>query len=108
VKAAVLVEHLARNHPLPDSNKRAAFLSAWLFLEVNGRHFAGEDPDTDVPMWSESLLAKRPPNEIASWLEEVPLHLADCELVLFRACGSNAARCVSQRAHPARQFSGRP
>jgi death on curing protein len=25
-KAAVLVEHLARNHPLPDGNKRAAFL----------------------------------------------------------------------------------
>lgn len=33
-KAAVLVERLARNHPLPDGNKRAAFLSAWLFMEL--------------------------------------------------------------------------
>ncbi|HXR59881.1 MAG TPA: Fic family protein [Solirubrobacterales bacterium] len=49
-KAAVLVEHLARNHPLPDGNKRAAFLSVWLFLEANGRPFSGEDADTDVPM----------------------------------------------------------
>jgi hypothetical protein len=32
-KAAVLVEHLARSHPLPDGNKRAAFLSVWLFME---------------------------------------------------------------------------
>jgi death-on-curing protein len=27
-KAAALIEHLARNHPLPDGNKRCAFLSA--------------------------------------------------------------------------------
>jgi len=26
-KAAVVVEHLARNHPLPDGNKRCAFLA---------------------------------------------------------------------------------
>lgn len=52
-KAAVLVEHLARNHPLPDGSKRAAFLSVWLFLEANGCPFAGEDADSDVPMVAE-------------------------------------------------------
>jgi death-on-curing protein len=31
-KAAVLVEHLARNHPLPDGNKRCAFLAVERFL----------------------------------------------------------------------------
>lgn len=34
-KAAVLVERLARNHPLPDGNKRCAFLALERFLAVN-------------------------------------------------------------------------
>jgi prophage maintenance system killer protein len=33
----VLLERLARNHPLPDGNKRTAFIVAGLFLEANGR-----------------------------------------------------------------------
>ncbi len=37
LKAAVLLERLARNHPLPDGNKRTAFLLTLLFLERNGR-----------------------------------------------------------------------
>lgn len=68
-KAAVLIEHLARNHPLPDGNKRAAFLSAWLFLEANGRPFAGEDGDTDVPMVEKIAAGEAAPNEIIRWLE---------------------------------------
>jgi death-on-curing protein len=68
-KAAVLVEHLARNHPLPDGNKRAAFLAVWLFLEANGRPFAGEDPDTDVPMVEQIAAGEATPNEIIRWLE---------------------------------------
>lgn len=68
-KAAVLVEHLARNHPLPDGNKRAAFVSVWLFLEVNGRPFAGEDADADVPMVEKIAAGEAAPNEIISWLE---------------------------------------
>lgn len=35
-KAAVLAFHLARNHPLPDGNKRLAFLSAYEFCWING------------------------------------------------------------------------
>ena len=44
-KAAVLLERLVRNHPLPDGNKRTAFLLMLLFLERNGRHWgrAGRD-----------------------------------------------------------------
>lgn len=68
-KAAVLVEHLARNHPLPDGNKRAAFLSVWLFMEVNGRPFTGEDPDTDVPMVERIAGGEAAPVEIVTWLE---------------------------------------
>lgn len=69
-KAAVLIERLARNHPLPDGNKRAAFLSVWLFLEVNGRPFAGEAADTDVPMVERIAAGEATPNEIVSWLEK--------------------------------------
>lgn len=68
-KAAVLVEHLARNHPLPDGNKRAAFISVWLFLEVNGRPFVGEDPGADVPMVERIAAGEAAPNEIVAWLE---------------------------------------
>jgi death-on-curing protein len=35
-KAAVLVTHLAKNHPLPDGNKRAAWVSLRLLIEING------------------------------------------------------------------------
>ena len=69
-KAAVLVEHLARNHPLPDGNKRAAFLTVWLFMEQNDRPFAGEDPDTDVSTVERIAAGEATPNEIAAWLQE--------------------------------------
>jgi death on curing protein len=35
-QAAVLLEHLTRNHPLPDANKRAALLLMARFLDANG------------------------------------------------------------------------
>jgi len=35
-KAAVLIVRLAKNHPLPDGNKRAAWASLRVFLEING------------------------------------------------------------------------
>jgi death-on-curing protein len=34
-KAAVLVVRLARNHPLPDGNKRAAWVSLRLLIDIN-------------------------------------------------------------------------
>jgi death-on-curing protein len=68
-KAAVLVEHLARNHPLPDGNKRCAFLALERFLAVNGRPIRAADPDTDVPMVERIAAGEAAPNEIISWLE---------------------------------------
>lgn len=35
-KAAVLVVRLAKNHPLPDGNKRCAWVALRLFVEING------------------------------------------------------------------------
>jgi death-on-curing protein len=34
-KAAVLAVRLAKNHPLPDGNKRAAWVSLRVFIEIN-------------------------------------------------------------------------
>lgn len=34
-KAAVLIVHLAKNHPLPDGNKRASWVALRLFIEIN-------------------------------------------------------------------------
>jgi death-on-curing protein len=68
-KAAVLVERLARNHPLPDGNKRAAFLAVERFLAVNDRPIETADPDTDVPMMERIAAGEATPSEIAAWLE---------------------------------------
>ncbi len=69
-KGAVLVEHLARNHPLPDGNKRAAFVSVWLFMELNDRPFSGEVPDIDVPMVERIAAGVATLPEIEAWLED--------------------------------------
>lgn len=68
-KAAVLVEHLARNHPLPDGNKRCAFLAVERFLAANGRPITDADPDTDVPMVEKIAAGEATPNQIIDWLE---------------------------------------
>jgi len=45
-KAAVLIVRLARNHPLPDGNKRAAWVSLRLFVDINDWTWAPK-PDID-------------------------------------------------------------
>ncbi|MCX2184880.1 type II toxin-antitoxin system death-on-curing family toxin [Streptomyces sp. SKN60] len=44
-QAAVLLHALASNHPFVDGNKRAAWLSAAVFLAVNGVDLADADQD---------------------------------------------------------------
>ena len=46
-KAAVLCWHLVKNHPLPDGNKRCAYLATVEFVERNGGTWipAPGDPD---------------------------------------------------------------
>jgi death on curing protein len=68
-KAAVLVEHLARNHPLPDGNKRCAFLALERFLAANGLPILDADPDVDVPMVERIAAGEASTDEIVEWLE---------------------------------------
>ena len=55
VKAAVLCCRLAWNHPLPDGNKRTAWMALLLFIDLND---GGWDPDPpDVNQAEEAMLA---------------------------------------------------
>lgn len=69
-KAAVLVEHLARNHPLPDGNKRCAFLAVERFLAANDLPIRDADPNTDVPMVERIAAGEAAPNDIVIWLTQ--------------------------------------
>jgi death-on-curing protein len=78
-KAAVLIEHLARNHPLPDGNKRAAFLSTERFLAANGRPIGEADPDTDAPIVERIAAGEATRPEIEAWLEARAEPTADAQ-----------------------------
>ncbi len=67
-RAAVLLEHLAGNHPLPDGNKRTAFFLMGMFLEANGLSLQGPDPDVDVPLVERVASGEADRHEISAWL----------------------------------------
>jgi death-on-curing protein len=71
-KAAVLVVRLAKNHPLPDGNKRAAWASLRVFLEINGWRF---DPFPSVDDAEAAVLAIAAGNwdepATANWLRPI-------------------------------------
>ena len=46
-QAAVLLAHLVENHPLPDGNKRAAFLLMARFLDANGLAWKAQDVEVE-------------------------------------------------------------
>lgn len=46
-KASVLCWRLARNHPLPDGNKRAAWACLVMFIDLNGGLWRPNQPDVD-------------------------------------------------------------
>jgi death-on-curing protein len=60
----------ARNHPLPDGNKRCAFLMTADFLAANGRPIGPDDPDTDTPMVERIAAGDASRPEIIAWLKQ--------------------------------------
>ncbi len=66
-QAATLVSHIARNHPLPDGNKRTAFFLIGLFLEANGSPLRGTEPDIDVPIVERIAAGEVDHREIVAW-----------------------------------------
>lgn len=67
-QAAVLVTHLARNHPLPDGNKRAAFLLMARFLHANGRTWQPEDVEADAGTVERIASGDADHDEVVAWI----------------------------------------
>ena len=70
-KAAVLAVHLAKNHPLPDGNKRAAWVAMRLFVELNGWSW-NTPPSVDDAERAVLAIASGDwgHEEMATWLRE--------------------------------------
>jgi death-on-curing protein len=67
-KAAVLTCRLAWNHPLPDGNKRAAWASLVLFIDLNEGVWDPDPPDVDE---AETAMLAVAANEVdEAWLAE--------------------------------------
>jgi death-on-curing protein len=69
-KAGVLCSRLVRNHPLPDGNKRTAYLAMLIFLEING--ITWQPPgETERVLAVEALAASTMTEaEFTNWLRE--------------------------------------
>jgi death-on-curing protein len=67
-KAAVLLEHLVKNHPLPDGNKRTAYATMWMFITINGSTWTLEDPDEIVPMIIGVASGEISTEELTEWI----------------------------------------
>lgn len=71
-KAAVLCWRLARNHPLPDGNKRAAWASLVVFIDLNRGWWDPDPPDVDDAERVMLAVASGEMSErdLAAWLRE--------------------------------------
>ena len=71
-KAAVLTCRLAWNHPLLDGNKRAAWASLLVFLDLNGGAWDPDPPDVNEAEAAMLAVAAHEVDEewLADWLRE--------------------------------------
>lgn len=68
-KAAVLAVRIARNHPLPDGNKRLAWQSLTMFLALNG-HRLEVATDDAVNLMLAVAAGELDEAAVGSWLHE--------------------------------------
>jgi len=69
-QAAVLLEHLVKNHPLPDANKRAAFLLTARFLDANGLEWGSQDVETDASLIERVAAGQATHEEVVAWIRD--------------------------------------
>ena len=71
-KAAFLCWRLARNHPLPDGNKRAAWAALVVFVDLNNGVWNPDPPDVDDAERTMLAVAAGEMDEqgLARWLRE--------------------------------------
>jgi len=68
-KAAVLVVRIARNHPLPDGNKRLAWQALTIFLGLNGYRLEVA-PDDAVALMLTIAAGDHDEEAVMTWLRE--------------------------------------
>lgn len=69
-KVAVLVERLARNHPLPDGNKRAAFIAGVLYARRLGFAWLTQDVERDAGMVEALAAGTATHDQAVAWVRE--------------------------------------
>ena len=71
-KAAVLCWRLSRNHPLPDGNKRAAWASLVVFIDLNEGRWEPDPPDVDDAERTMLAVAASKMDEqaLAAWIRQ--------------------------------------
>jgi death-on-curing protein len=72
MKVAVLCWHLIKNHPLPDGNKRAAFLASVEFAERNGWTWnrSPNDPDETDDVFRGVAAGRIDVDELCVWIRD--------------------------------------
>ncbi len=70
LKAAVLLERLVGNHPLPDGNKRTALAMTIDFLAQNGRPWGEPDVAIDAETVRRVAAGEAELEEIVAWVTQ--------------------------------------
>jgi death-on-curing protein len=65
-----LCSRLIRNHPLPDGNKRTAYLCLREFAERNGRRWTSPDPDEAADILEAVAARVVTEDELAEWVAQ--------------------------------------
>lgn len=69
-KVAILIDRLVRNHPLPDGNKRAAFVAGVLFARRLGLLWGPQDVERDAGMVERLAAGDASFPEAVAWVRE--------------------------------------
>ncbi len=73
-KAGLLAARLAKNHPLPDGNKRAAWLAMIEFVERNGYRLEQPEPAEAVDVMLRLASSELPEADFVEWLRPRLMH----------------------------------
>lgn len=68
-QAAALLQSLANNHAFIDGNKRVAFATTAIFLQLNGFPLRATADDAEAFLVQNVIQGRAPVQEIAAWIE---------------------------------------
>jgi len=69
-QAAALLQSLANNHAFIDGNKRVAFATLAIFVQLNGFALRATADDAEAFLIDEVIQGRAPLARIATWIEE--------------------------------------